>query len=137
MILLRIWTRLQLFVQFPAHLHTHGIILCLILNYGQRLKSSLGVFYCTHTCVCVCACVCVCVCVCVFVYACVSVCVFRCSVGSVQEMLSSAAGVRGQSLIQEARGHHSRYMEGLLMLQNSIRSEHHESNRLLHVFQSL
>ncbi len=44
---------------------------------------------------------------------------------SVQEMLSSAAGVRGQSLIQEARGHHSRYMEGLLMLQNSIRSEHH------------
>ncbi|XP_058652539.1 cilia- and flagella-associated protein 46-like isoform X3 [Onychostoma macrolepis] len=42
------------------------------------------------------------------------------SVRSVQEMLSSAAGVRGQSLILEARGHHSRYMEGLLMLQNSV-----------------
>ncbi|XP_043110721.1 cilia- and flagella-associated protein 46-like [Puntigrus tetrazona] len=35
-------------------------------------------------------------------------------------MLSSAAGVRGQSLILEARGHHSRYMEGLLTLQDSV-----------------
>ncbi|XP_016414315.1 cilia- and flagella-associated protein 46-like [Sinocyclocheilus rhinocerous] len=42
------------------------------------------------------------------------------SVRSVQEMLSSAACVRGQSLIQEARAHHSRYMEGLLKLQHSV-----------------
>ncbi|XP_073690617.1 cilia- and flagella-associated protein 46 [Garra rufa] len=42
------------------------------------------------------------------------------SVRSVQEMLSSAACVRGQSLIHEVRGHHSRYMEGLRMLQASV-----------------
>ncbi|XP_016110300.1 cilia- and flagella-associated protein 46-like [Sinocyclocheilus grahami] len=42
------------------------------------------------------------------------------SVRLVQEMLSSAACVRGQSLIQEARAHHSRYMEGLLKLQHSV-----------------
>ncbi|XP_026079139.1 cilia- and flagella-associated protein 46 [Carassius auratus] len=42
------------------------------------------------------------------------------SVRSVQEMLSSAACVRGQSMIQEVRGHHSRYMEALLKLQHSV-----------------
>ncbi|XP_067242183.1 cilia- and flagella-associated protein 46 [Chanodichthys erythropterus] len=42
------------------------------------------------------------------------------SVRSVQEMLSSAACVRGQSLIHEARGHHIRYMEGLRTLQSSV-----------------
>ncbi|KAL1263718.1 hypothetical protein QQF64_006457, partial [Cirrhinus molitorella] len=42
------------------------------------------------------------------------------SVRSVQEMLSCVACVRGQSLIREARGHHSRYMEGLRMLQDSV-----------------
>ncbi|XP_050982360.1 LOW QUALITY PROTEIN: cilia- and flagella-associated protein 46 [Labeo rohita] len=42
------------------------------------------------------------------------------SVRSVQEMLSSAACVRGQSLIHEVRGHHSRYMKGLHMLRASV-----------------
>ncbi|XP_056093177.1 cilia- and flagella-associated protein 46 [Rhinichthys klamathensis goyatoka] len=42
------------------------------------------------------------------------------SVRSVQEMLSSAACVRGQSLTHEARGHQIRHMEGLRMLQASV-----------------
>ncbi|KAI2658158.1 Cilia- and flagella-associated protein 46 [Labeo rohita] len=37
-----------------------------------------------------------------------------------KEMLSSAACVRGQSLIHEVRGHHSRYMKGLHMLRASV-----------------
>nr|XP_021336588.1 cilia- and flagella-associated protein 46 [Danio rerio] len=43
------------------------------------------------------------------------------SVCSVQEMLSSAACVRGQSLLHEARAHHSTYMEGLRALLSAVR----------------
>ncbi|KAK7149085.1 hypothetical protein R3I93_013174 [Phoxinus phoxinus] len=42
------------------------------------------------------------------------------SVRSVQEMLSSAACVRGQSLTHEARGHQVSYTEGLRTLQSSV-----------------
>ncbi|KAG1963056.1 cilia- and flagella-associated protein [Pimephales promelas] len=86
-----VWTQLALYTH---QTHDHDLLMTCTQNALQLEHSALHRVN-THT------------------YALVSV-------RSVQEMLSSAACVRGQSLTREARGHQTRYMEGLRMLQSSV-----------------
>ncbi|XP_077103327.1 cilia- and flagella-associated protein 46 [Siphateles boraxobius] len=86
-----VWTQLALYTH---QTHDHDLLMTCTQNALQLEHSALHRVT-THT------------------YALFSVC-------SVQEMLSTAACVRGQSLTHEARGHQIRYMEGLRMLQSSV-----------------
>lgn len=52
----------------------------------------------------------------------VFVCVYRYSERAVQEMLSSAACLRGLSMLHKSCGHPAKYTDALAMLQTSIRS---------------